>query len=162
VRDWTQQHTQLLPRGEDREAVMFMILTLIVAVAAFNIVSTLVMVVTDKQADIAILRTLGASPGSMMAIFMVQGAMIGVIGTLLGVAGGVRLALNLETIVPASRRARLRVPAEPTSTTSATCPRSCSGTTWGTIGGCARAVFAGHALPALARGAHPAGGGAAL
>jgi lipoprotein-releasing system permease protein len=79
---------------------MFLILLLIVAVAAFNIVSTLVMAVTDKQSDIAILRTLGAKPGSIMKIFIVQGAFIGVFGTALGVAGGVLLALNLETVVP--------------------------------------------------------------
>ena len=83
---------------------MFIILTLIVAVAAFNIVSTLVMAVTDKQADIAILRTLGASPASIMKIFMVQGALIGVIGTLIGVVGGVLLALNVDTVVPAIER----------------------------------------------------------
>jgi lipoprotein-releasing system permease protein len=81
--------------------VMFIILTLIVAVAAFNIVSTLVMLVTDKQADIAILRTLGASPRSVMQIFVVQGALIGVIGTLIGVVGGVILAFNVDVVVPA-------------------------------------------------------------
>jgi lipoprotein-releasing system permease protein len=80
--------------------VMFVILTLIVAVAAFNIVSTLAMAVTDKRADIAILRTLGASQRSIMRIFIVQGALIGVIGTLLGVVGGVLIAVNIETIVP--------------------------------------------------------------
>ena len=80
---------------------MFVILTLIIAVAAFNIVSTLVMVVNDKRSDIAILRTLGASPGTIMGVFMVQGTVIGVVGTILGVAGGVALALNVETIVPA-------------------------------------------------------------
>jgi len=80
---------------------MFIILTLIVAVAAFNIVSTLVMLVTDKQADIAILRTLGASPGSIVQIFMIQGSLIGVIGTIVGVVGGVLLALNVDTVVPA-------------------------------------------------------------
>ena len=84
--------------------VMFIILTLIVAVAAFNIVSAQVMVVTDKQADIAILRTLGAAPSSVMAIFMIQGALIGIIGTLIGVVGGVLLALNVETVVPAIER----------------------------------------------------------
>ena len=83
---------------------MFIILTLIVAVAAFNIVSAQVMVVTDKQADIAILRTLGASPSSIMAIFMIQGALIGVIGTLIGVVGGVLLALNIDDVVPAIER----------------------------------------------------------
>jgi len=81
--------------------MMFIILSLIVAVAAFNIVSMLIMVVTDKQADIAILRTLGASPASMMAVFVVQGALIGGFGLLLGVAGGVLLAGNLDVVVPA-------------------------------------------------------------
>jgi lipoprotein-releasing system permease protein len=80
--------------------MMFIILLLIVAVAAFNIVSTLVMAVTDKQPDIAILRTLGASPGGIMKIFVVQGALIGVIGTLIGVAGGIALALNIDVVVP--------------------------------------------------------------
>ncbi|MEO8411474.1 MAG: FtsX-like permease family protein, partial [Propionivibrio sp.] len=80
--------------------VMFIILLLIVAVAAFNIVSTLVMAVTDKQADIAILRTLGASPGSIMSVFMVQGALIGFIGLALGVIGGITLALNVDVVVP--------------------------------------------------------------
>jgi lipoprotein-releasing system permease protein len=101
VRDWTLQHFNFFKAVRTEKTVMFVILTLIVAVAAFNIVSTLVMVVTDKQADIAILRTLGISPGSIMGIFMVQGAIIGVIGTLLGLIGGVSLALNVETIVPA-------------------------------------------------------------
>ena len=80
--------------------MMFIILSLIVAVAAFNIVSTLVMAVTDKQADIAILRTLGASPRSIMAVFMVQGALIGVVGLALGVLGGVALAYNIDVVVP--------------------------------------------------------------
>jgi lipoprotein-releasing system permease protein len=83
---------------------MFIILLLIVAVAAFNIVSTLVMAVTDKQADIAILRTLGASPGGILQIFMVQGALIGIIGTLIGVCGGTLLALNIDVVVPALER----------------------------------------------------------
>lgn len=80
--------------------MMFIILSLIVAVAAFNIVSTLVMAVTDKQADIAILRTLGASPASIMKIFMVQGVLIGVVGALIGVVSGVVIALNISSIVP--------------------------------------------------------------
>jgi lipoprotein-releasing system permease protein len=84
--------------------MMFIILTLIVAVAAFNLVSTLVMTVTEKQSDIAILRTLGASPRSVMAVFIVQGAIVGVLGTLLGVAGGLLLANNLDVIVPAIER----------------------------------------------------------
>jgi lipoprotein-releasing system permease protein len=80
---------------------MFVILTLIVAVAAFNIVSALIMVVTDKESDIAILRTLGVTPGSIMLIFIVQGTLIGLIGTLLGMVGGITLADNVETLVPA-------------------------------------------------------------
>jgi predicted lysophospholipase L1 biosynthesis ABC-type transport system permease subunit len=84
--------------------MMFIILTLIVAVAAFNLVSTLVMTVTDKRADIAILRTLGASPGSIMGIFVVQGAMVGVIGTLAGLLLGLGIAFNIDVIVPALER----------------------------------------------------------
>ena len=80
--------------------MMFIILMLIVAVAAFNVVSTLVMAVTDKRSDIAILRTLGASPASIMQVFVVQGVVIGVLGTLLGVAGGIALALNIDVVVP--------------------------------------------------------------
>jgi lipoprotein-releasing system permease protein len=98
--DWTQSHANFFRAVAIEKRMMFLILLLIVAVAAFNIVSTLVMAVTDKQSDIAILRTLGARPGSIMAIFIVQGAFIGVFGAVLGVAGGVLLALNLETVVP--------------------------------------------------------------
>ena len=101
VRDWTQQHANFFRAVKTEKTVMFIILLLIVAVAAFNIVSTLVMVVTDKQSDIAILRTLGLSPGKVMLVFMIQGTVIGLVGTLLGVIGGVSLALNVETIVPA-------------------------------------------------------------
>jgi lipoprotein-releasing system permease protein len=85
---------------EIEKRMMFIILTLIVTVAAFNVISTLVMVVTEKQADIAILRTLGAAPRSVMKIFMVQGAVIGVLGTLLGVVGGIALAVNIDVVVP--------------------------------------------------------------
>jgi lipoprotein-releasing system permease protein len=99
--DWTRSHANFFRAVEIEKRVMFIILTLIVAVAAFNIVSTLVMLVTDKQADIAILRTLGAAPGSILQIFVVQGVMIGVIGTLIGVAGGVLLGWNVATVVPA-------------------------------------------------------------
>ncbi len=99
--DWTHQHANFFRAVQMEKTVMFVILFLIVAVAAFNIVSTLVMMVTDKESDIAILRTLGASPASIMGIFIVQGALIGVVGTLLGTAGGVVLALNVETLVPA-------------------------------------------------------------
>ena len=100
VSDWTRSHANFFRAVKTEKMVMFIILSLIVGVAAFNIVSTLVMVVQDKQADIAILRTLGASPRSIMAIFMVQGSIIGVVGTLLGVVGGIALALNVERIVP--------------------------------------------------------------
>jgi len=100
VRDWTLNHANFFRAVAIEKRVMFIILTLIVAVAAFNIVSAQVMVVTDKQADIAILRTLGAAPLSIMAIFIVQGALIGFIGTAIGVAGGVLLAVNIGTVVP--------------------------------------------------------------
>jgi lipoprotein-releasing system permease protein len=101
ISDWTRQHANFFRAIQIEKNVMFIILLLIVAVAAFNIVSTLVMAVTDKQADIAILRTLGASPASIMKIFIVQGTLIGVIGTLIGVAFGVALALNIDVVVPA-------------------------------------------------------------
>lgn len=104
VSDWTRSHANFFRAVRTEKMVMFIILSLIVGVAAFNIVSTLVMVVQDKQADIAILRTLGATPRSIMAIFMVQGSIIGIIGTLLGVAGGIALALNVETLVPVLER----------------------------------------------------------
>ena len=99
--DWTRSHANFFRAVEIEKRVMFIILTLIVAVAAFNIVSTLVMLVTDKQADIAILRTLGAAPGSIVQIFMIQGSLIGVVGTLLGVVGGVLLGLHVDSVVPA-------------------------------------------------------------
>jgi lipoprotein-releasing system permease protein len=99
VTDWTEQNANYFRAVQIEKRMMFIILTLIVAVAAFNLVSTLVMVVTDKRADIAILRTLGASPRSIMQIFMLQGAASGVMGVLAGVSGGVVLALNLGSIV---------------------------------------------------------------
>ncbi len=100
VRDWSSYHANWFRAVKIEKRMIFLLLLLIVAVAAFNIVSTLVMVVTDKQSDIAILRTLGASPRSIMGIFMVQGAIIGFIGTLVGTVAGVSLALNLDTVVP--------------------------------------------------------------
>jgi len=103
--DWSRSHPNLFRAVQIEKRMMFIILTLIVAVATFNVVSTLVMLVTDKQADIAILRTLGAAPRSIMQIFMVQGSVIGVLGTVLGVIGGVLLALNVETVVPAIEHA---------------------------------------------------------
>jgi lipoprotein-releasing system permease protein len=105
VRDWTRTNRNWFDAVQIEKRLMFIILTLIVAVAAFNLVSTLVMTVTDKQADIAILRTLGASPRSVMGIFMVQGATAGVIGTLSGVLIGLGIALNIDVIVPAIERA---------------------------------------------------------
>ena len=104
VRDWTRQNRSWFAAVQVEKRMMFIILALIVAVAAFNLVSTLVMTVTEKQADIAILRTLGATPRSVMAVFIVQGALIGVIGTLLGVVGGLFLANNLDTIFPTIER----------------------------------------------------------
>ena len=101
VRDWTRQNRSWFAAVQVEKRMMFIILTLIVAVAAFNLVSTLVMTVTDKRADIAILRTLGASPRSIMGIFIIQGAMVGVIGTLAGLALGLGVAFNIDVIVPA-------------------------------------------------------------
>ncbi|MEQ8937168.1 MAG: lipoprotein-releasing ABC transporter permease subunit, partial [Gammaproteobacteria bacterium] len=101
VVDWTQRHANFFRALKTEKTVMFVILMLIVAVAAFNIISTLVMMVSDKQSDIAVLRTLGASPRSILKIFMIQGTIIGVVGIALGVAGGVWLASNVETLVPA-------------------------------------------------------------
>ncbi|MGE0383568.1 MAG: lipoprotein-releasing ABC transporter permease subunit [Gammaproteobacteria bacterium] len=99
VMDWTEYHVNFFKALKTEKAVMFVILTLIVAVAAFNIVSMLVMVVADKRAEVAILRTLGLSPAGIMAIFVVQGTVIGIAGTAAGVVAGVALAQNLEAIV---------------------------------------------------------------
>jgi lipoprotein-releasing system permease protein len=105
VRDWTRQNRTWFAAVQLEKRMMFIILTLIVAVAAFNLVSTLVMTVTDKRADIAILRTLGASPRSIMGIFVVQGAAVGVIGTLAGLVLGLAVAMNIDVLVPALERA---------------------------------------------------------
>jgi lipoprotein-releasing system permease protein len=105
VRDWTRVNRNWYDAVQIEKRLMAIILTLIVAVAAFNLVSTLVMTVTDKRADIAILRTLGASPRSVMGIFMVQGAAAGIIGTLAGCALGLLVAFNIDVIVPAIERA---------------------------------------------------------
>ena len=101
IRDWTMEHTNFFRALEIEKRVVFIVLLLIIAVAAFNIVSTLVMIVTDKQPDVAILRTLGLSPAGIMKIFMVQGTVIGVVGTLLGSVLGVITAINVDTIIPA-------------------------------------------------------------
>ena len=105
IRDWTQQNRTWFAAVQLEKRMMFIILTLIVAVAAFNLVTTLVMTVTDKRADIAILRTLGASPRCIMGFFVVQGAMVGVIGTLGGLALGLLIAFNIDVIVPAIEHA---------------------------------------------------------
>jgi len=100
ILDWSKQNRTWFAAVQTEKRMMFIILTLIIAVAAFNLVSTLVMTVTDKQADIAILRTLGASPASIMKIFIIQGALVGLLGTAIGVALGVAVALNIDVIVP--------------------------------------------------------------
>jgi lipoprotein-releasing system permease protein len=100
IRDWSKQNRTWFAAVQTEKRMMFIILTLIIAVAAFNLVSTLVMTVTDKQADIAILRTLGASPGSIMKVFMIQGALVGLLGTFIGVSLGVIVAKNVDVIVP--------------------------------------------------------------
>jgi lipoprotein-releasing system permease protein len=100
ILDWSKQNRTWFAAVQTEKRMMFIILTLIIAVAAFNLVSTLVMTVTDKQADIAILRTLGASPASILKIFMIQGAMVGLLGTAIGVGLGVLVALNIDVIVP--------------------------------------------------------------
>ena len=100
LRDWSQQNRNWFAAVQTEKRMMFIILTLIIAVAAFNLVSTLVMTVTDKQADIAILRTLGASPRSIMKIFIIQGGLVGLLGTAIGVTLGVTVALNIDVIVP--------------------------------------------------------------
>ncbi len=100
LRDWSQQNRTWFAAVQTEKKMMFLILALIVAVAAFNLVSTLVMTVTDKHADIAILRTLGASPGAIMKIFMIQGAIVGLLGTAIGVGLGIIVALNIDMIVP--------------------------------------------------------------
>ncbi|UQB41429.1 lipoprotein-releasing ABC transporter permease subunit [Thiomicrospira microaerophila] len=100
IRDWTQQHANFFKAIQMEKRMMFIVLALIIMVAAFNIVSTMVMVVTDKQKDIAVLRTLGASPFSIQKIFIIQGLVIGIIGAYLGVVGGVVLSLNIDVIIP--------------------------------------------------------------
>jgi lipoprotein-releasing system permease protein len=100
MRDWSKLNANWFAAVQTEKRMMFIILTLIIAVAAFNLVSTLVMTVTEKQPDIAILRTLGASPRSITKIFMIQGALVGIMGTAAGVALGVLVALNIDHIVP--------------------------------------------------------------
>ena len=104
VTDWTRHHRQFFRALRIEKTAMFIILTLIVAVAAFNLVSTLVMVVNEKRPEIAILRTLGLTPASVLVIFLIQGTLIGLVGAGVGAAAGVALASNLETVVPAIER----------------------------------------------------------
>ena len=143
---------------------MFIILALIILVAAINIVSTLVVAVTDKQADIAILRTLGAAPGSIMQIFIVQGMVIGVIGTLAGVACGIVTALNIDVDRAGDReRAQHQVPLEgrvpdPRPALGPAVGRRASRSSLMALG----AVVPRHALSELERGARQSGGGAAV
>lgn len=100
VRDWTQQHANFFKAIEMEKRMMFIVLALIIMVAAFNIVSTMVMVVTDKQSDIAVLRTLGATPASIQTMFIIQGLVIGLSGAFFGLLGGVALAMNIDVIIP--------------------------------------------------------------
>lgn len=100
ISDWTQSHANFFRAVQIEKTMMFIILSLIVAVAAFNLVSTLVMAVTDKESDIAILQTLGAPPFSIMLIFIIQGALLGIVGLAFGVLGGVLLASNIDVVVP--------------------------------------------------------------
>ncbi len=104
ISDWTRQHANFFRAVEIEKRMMFLIVFLIIAVAAFNIVSSLFMAVKDKQADIAILRTLGASPGSVTKIFLIQGTLVGLIGTLAGIVGGIALASNVDVVVPFMER----------------------------------------------------------
>jgi len=104
VRDWTQQHANWFRAVQMEKTMMFLILSLIIIVASINMISTLVMLVIDKQSDIAILKTMGLRPAAVMRVFVVQGMLIGTIGTVLGVAGGIALALNVESIVAGIER----------------------------------------------------------
>ena len=104
VRDWAQDHANFFRALKMEKTVMFILLSLVVAIAAFNLVSSLVMLVQDKQSDIAILRTIGMSPGAVMAVFVVQGMVIGLLGIAIGVVGGVLLASNLSAVVAAVER----------------------------------------------------------
>ena len=157
-------HANFFRAVQIEKRVMFIILTLIVAVAAFNIVSAQVMVVTDKQADIAILRTLGASPASILAIFIIQGALIGMIGTLIGVVGGIALALNIDVVVPFIERTVQRpVPRQDASTTSASCRPTCSAATSSLIAAIALVLaLLATIYPSWRAAQGQSGGGAAL
>jgi lipoprotein-releasing system permease protein len=156
ARDWTRTHGNLYQAIRMEKAMIGLLLLLIVAVAAFNIISTLVMVVNDKKGDIAILRTLGATPGTIMAIFMVQGTVIGVVGTLIGALVGMFAALNVSAAIsaqiPQCRRLLHRLPAVPAD------GRGRVDGLWRGLG----PEFPRHPVSSLACRAHPAGGGASL
>ena len=124
ARDWTRTHGNLYQAIRMEKTMIGLLLLLIVAVAAFNIISTLVMVVTDKKGDIAILRTLGATPGQIMGIFMVQGTVIGVVGTAIGCVLGILAALNVSAAISWLEDVLGHSSSAPTSTSSTTCPRS--------------------------------------
>ena len=163
VRDWTRTNRNWFDAVQIEKRLMFIILTLIVAVAAFNLVSTLVMTVTDKRADIAILRTLGASPRSIMGVFMVQGAAAGIIGTFGGVAFGLLVALNVDVIVPAHRtRARRGLPARQHLPHQPHAQRAAGQRHRADRGDLAAAGLRRHAVPELARQPRQPGRGAAL
>jgi lipoprotein-releasing system permease protein len=162
LRDWTRQNRTWFAAVQLEKRMMFIILTLIVAVAAFNLVSTLVMTVTDKRADIAILRTLGASPASIMGMFMVQGAMVGVIGTCAGLLLGLGVAFNIDVLVPALERLFQASFCPRTSTSSAACPATRKARHPAGGDHLAGAGIPGHHLPQLARQPREPGGGAAL
>ena len=163
VRDWTRTNRNWFDAVQIEKRLMFIILTLIVAVAAFNLVSTLVMTVTDKRADIAILRTLGASPRSIMGIFIVQGATAGIIGTLGGVALGLLVALNIDVIVPAIERAvRHGLPARQHLPDQPHAERAAGRRHRADRRDLAGAGLRRHAVPELARQPRQPGRGAAL
>ena len=163
VRDWTSTNRNWFAAVQVEKRLMFIILTLIVAVAAFNLVSTLVMTVTDKRADIAILRTLGASPRSIMTIFIVQGAAAGVIGTLAGVALGLARRLQHRRHRAGDRAPAAReLPAEQRLPDQPHAERPAAGRHRADCGHLARPRLPRHDLPELAREPRPAGRGAAL
>jgi lipoprotein-releasing system permease protein len=163
VRDWTRQNRTWFAAVQVEKRMMFIILALIVAVAAFNLVSTLVMTVTEKQSDIAIMRTLGASPSSVMAVFVVQGALIGVLGTLLGVAGGLLSpTTSTRSFRPSNASPAFRC-CRRTSTSSATLPSDPRASDVVPIALISIVLaLVGHAVSELARVARQAGGGLAL
>ncbi len=163
ISDWTQENANLYHSLRMEKTVMGILLSLIIAMGAFNLVSSQVMLVTDKQADIAILRTLGLTPGGVMKVFMVQGSLIGIIGTVLGVVGGITLTLNLEHILGAIESLfRIKLLPEDVYYITGLPTGHAAARRGGDHPGGAVDEFPGDPVPGLARGAHAAGGGAAL